>query len=66
MRQKANKLFLIGQNSLQGNGGEVQQPLAHYCESKSIQQSKMKGNQRLTCKSADDDIDVGIASANCL
>lgn len=32
-RKGLAKWFYKGQNSLQGKGGEVQQPLAHYCES---------------------------------
>ncbi|KAJ5381478.1 Class III chitinase [Penicillium cataractarum] len=54
-----------GQNSLQGNGGQVQQPLAHYCENDDIDVIPLAFDMMINGPGGVPQVDFSVTSNDC-
>ncbi|KAJ6110380.1 Class III chitinase [Penicillium sp. IBT 16267x] len=65
LNSDSNIVVYWGQNSLQGNGGEVQQSLAHYCENDNIDVIPMAFDMMVNGPGGVPQVDFSVTSKDC-
>ncbi|KAJ5913168.1 Class III chitinase [Penicillium tannophilum] len=65
LNSDSNIVVYWGQNSLQGKGGEVQQPLAHYCENDNIDVIPIAFDMMVNGPGGVPEVDFSVTSQDC-
>ncbi|KAJ5759795.1 Class III chitinase [Penicillium odoratum] len=65
LNSASNVVVYWGQNSLQGKGGEVQQPLAHYCDNADIDVIPMAFDMMVNGPGGAPEVDFSVSSQDC-